>query len=117
MNKITQILPNKEANVSIKSNVYYRLNKLMMFYMKLIGNEGMQVITKEITESNEMPDKLKEINEESPTFHYMTLYYLIQHIENAFKDAGLTQDEEITKEQLNEQLQKYDLELRDDINQ
>lgn len=111
--KFKCIKPNSEANLTVKSEVYYRINRLMMKYMELIGPQGTEQIGKDLEAANTDQSVLEKIDESNPTYHYMTLYYLLSRIEQSFTDAGLTEEVDKTPDEINEQLKNYNLEVRE----
>ena len=109
--KFKVVKPDCETKITIKSGVYYRTNRLLMKYMSLLDKDGMETVRNDIAKAEKDQSYLDTLDESSPTYHYLTLYYLLLRMENAFKDDGNVEMVEKSIDELNDEIKAYNMEV------
>ena len=84
---IVSIPPDKAVDLKIGGLFYQRLNKLLIEYANAVSKKHLVFAVDLI--------KRDKADKDNFAYNFETLVILLRDIENAFKDAGLTVDNEI----------------------
>lgn len=94
---IISIEKDKEVNLIFSSTFYERINKLFNAHLELLGTESTIEAILNI-KNNKHIDVEKNIILDDTAFNIETFFILIRDLENAFKEAGFTKNNEVEYE-------------------